>query len=129
MGKDIKCLSNFINSFITVSTKKNVVGAKIAKTVKEVNQHKHSKTCAKYGNTCRFNYPKPPAPHTIIVQPLIESDTKKRDKLLNKYSQAIHQVITVLENKEYLEEIMKDYDLDSETKEEHEMKREDRIRK
>ena len=29
---------------------------------------------------CRFNYPKPPAPFTMIVQPLVDTDSKKRDK-------------------------------------------------
>ena len=75
LEEDTTSLVNFVDAFITVTTNKQVVGEDVAKTVKEVNQHKHSKTCRKHGTNCRFNYPKPPAPHTIVVQPLVEPDS------------------------------------------------------
>ena len=72
LEEDTTSLVNFVDSFITVTTNKQVVGEDVAKTVKEVNQHKHSKTCRKHGTNCRFNYSRPPAPHTIVVQQLVE---------------------------------------------------------
>ena len=37
--------------------------------------HKHSKTCKKKGRAiCRFNFPLPPMPRTVILEPLSESD-------------------------------------------------------
>ena len=33
--------------------------------------HRHSKTCKKKGQEiCRFNFPLPPMPHTMILNPL-----------------------------------------------------------
>merc|ERR1712102_99344 len=71
---DIISLVNFINNFMTVCTHGKTVGEDVAKIAKEVNKHHHTKTCAKNGNGCRFHYPRPPAPHTIIVEPKKETD-------------------------------------------------------
>ena len=109
--EDTKCLAAFIDSFITVSTCEEKVGKDIATTVREVNQHRHSKTCRKYGGHCRFNYPRPPAPHTIIVQPVKESDTEKRSKILLESERTIGKVMKVLDDvetmKKFWEEIVK----------------------
>ena len=40
-----------------------------------MQRHKHSKTCKKKGRAiCRFNFPLPPMPRTVILEPLSESD-------------------------------------------------------
>ena len=40
-----------------------------------LQRHKHSKTCKKKGRAiCRFNFPLPPMPRTVILEPLSESD-------------------------------------------------------
>ena len=40
-----------------------------------LQRHKHSKTCKKKGRAiCRFNFPLPPMPRTMILEPLSESD-------------------------------------------------------
>ena len=98
--EDTKCLAAFVDSFITVSTCEKKVGKDIAATVREVNQHRHSKTCRKYGGRCRFNYPRPPAPHTIIVQPVVVSDPEKRNKILLESDRIIVKVMKVLEDEE-----------------------------
>ena len=99
---DTEVLATFVDTFITVSTSKGLVGEDIATTVKEVNQHKHTKTCRKYGGQCRFNYPRPPAPHTIIIQPVVESDTAKRNKIINDSYKIISQVMEVVNDKRRL---------------------------
>ena len=93
--EDTKCLANFVDLFITVSTCEKKVGKDIAATVREVNQHRHTKTCRKYGGHCRFNYPRPPSPHTIIVQPAVESDTEKRSKILLESDKIIGKFMQV----------------------------------
>ena len=105
LKEDTESLSNFVDSFITVSTCEGKVGEDIARTVKEVNQHRHSKTCRKYGGHCRFNYPRPPAPHTIVVQPVIESDIEKRRKILLESEKAIGKVMKVLEDEDSMEKL------------------------
>ena len=67
--KDERALKTFIDAFITVSTHKPTIGADVADIVREVNQHNHTKSCGKYSTKCRFNYPKPPSPYTIIAKP------------------------------------------------------------
>ena len=40
-----------------------------------LQRHKHSKTCKKKGRAiCRFNFPLPPMPRTMILEPLSEND-------------------------------------------------------
>ena len=40
-----------------------------------LQRHKHSKTCKKKGHAiCRFNFPLPPIPRTMILEPLSETD-------------------------------------------------------
>ena len=41
--------------------------------VKEVNVHKHTKSCMKRGNGCRFKFPRMPSEETIIAKPLDDS--------------------------------------------------------
>ena len=103
--KDIKSLIGFIDSFITVSTHGNTVGKDVAKIAKEVNEHHHTKTCAKKGDSCRFHYPKPPAPYTIIVQPNKESSMDWEQSRI-----IINQVMDVVSDTETIEKIMKEYD-------------------
>ena len=126
---DTEVLATFADTFITVSTSKGLVGEDIATTVKEVNQHKHTKTCRKYGGECRFNYPKPPAPHTIIVQPVVESDTTKRNKIINDSYKIIGQVMEVLNDKEKVKKVMDRFDKDSEIGDEISKNRIARIKK
>ena len=64
--EEIKVLTKFVDKFTTVSTHGPTVGEKIVKQVQEVNSHHHTKTCYKKGNFCRFGFPRPPAPYTII---------------------------------------------------------------
>ena len=112
--EDTDCLANFVDSFITVSTCNKKVGDDIAKTVKEVNQHRHSKTCRKYGGHCRFNYPRPPSPHTIIVQPATGDSAAKKKKLLES-QRIIEKVIEVLEDKENVTKVFEKYPKEEKT--------------
>ena len=125
---DMKCLVNFIDSFITVSTCESVVGKDVAKAAKEVNQHRHSKTCRKYGGICRFNYPKPPAPCTMIVQPLVDNDSKRRAKKLSDCHRIIASVMSVVDDEETIKKIMENYEKESEDINEYKKNREERTR-
>ena len=71
-------LTCFIDSFITVSLHSNSVGEDVARIAKTVNEHKCSRTCFKKGGFCRFHYPKPPSPHTIIVEPIKMTNQEKK---------------------------------------------------
>ena len=112
--EDTESLANFVDAYMTVSTSSALVGEEIAATAKEVNQHKHTVTCRKYGGKCRFNYPRPPAPHTIIVQPVVESDTAKRNKIINDSYKIIGQVMEVMNDQEKVKKVMDRFDKERE---------------
>ena len=43
-----------------------------------LQRHKHSKTCKKRGHAVyRFNFPLPPMPRTMILEPLSETDLEE----------------------------------------------------
>ena len=45
-----------------------------------LQRHKHSKTCKKRGHSiCRFNFPLPPMPKTMILEPLSETDLDENE--------------------------------------------------
>ena len=67
---ELNALVNFIDEFTTVSLHQNSVGKDVVKIASEVNVHNHTKTCNKYNNACRFNYPRFPTDKTIIAKPL-----------------------------------------------------------
>ena len=78
-------LPNLIDEFISVST--NTKDEDLNELVREVNTHKHSKSCQK-GNAkkddryCRFSFPKLPSNYTLVARPLSEETLGK--ELYNK---------------------------------------------
>jgi hypothetical protein len=64
--------------------------------VKQLQVHKHSQTCRKTGTgMCRFGFPKPPSPSTLIARELDDDDIDKAQRV--KQAQAILQAMhTVL---------------------------------
>ena len=107
-NQDTTCLRHFIDAFICVSTDEWKVGVDVSKIVKEVNQHHHTKTCRKRGSKCRFNYPKPPAPYTIIAQPVPEKDLGKRSQIVQAAAKTIQKVMDLLEKDSVITQIDKD---------------------
>ena len=82
--KDIKPLPGFTDEFTTVSIQENSVIKDVAKIAQEVNKHHHTKTCSKHDTTCRFGYPRFPAPYTIIVKPCHEESIEEKEETLTK---------------------------------------------
>ena len=119
-------LKNFIDCFVTVSTHGGTVGKDVAEIALQVQKHQHTKTCRKHGTECRFNFPKPPAPHTIIRIPV----KKENRSTYVEAQKLIQKVMDVVTNSEKVEEIMKSFDKDSEEAgTDHQEKRAARIKK
>ena len=53
--------------------------------VKELNIHKHTKSCQKGNNPCRFSFPRLPSNRTLISNPLSEEELGK-----TKYAEKLH---------------------------------------
>ena len=128
-GDDIRSLRRFIDEYTTVCIHENTVGKHVAKVAKEVNKHHHTKTCRKYDTTCRFSYPRLPAPYTIIVEPCKADTPAEKEKLLLKYRKVLQKVQCVIEEEDAIDKIMNEYDKQNETHEEFIANREARIRR
>ena len=103
--EDIKVLTTFIDEFSTVSTHEQTVGEKIVTQVKEVNTHHHTHTCYKKGNNCRFGFPRPPSPYTIISEVIIHTLywTKRVLFLLKK---VVYQKSTLFERSSNIKRVL-----------------------
>ena len=65
------------------------------KLVREVNVHKHTKSCQKGNDSCRFSFPRLPSKKTLISNPLSEEEISK-------------DVYSLLSNPPSLEELSKE---------------------
>ena len=120
--ENISVLTVFVDSFTTVSTHGPTVGNDVVKIVTEVNTHRHSLTCLKHGTDCRFNYPRPPAPHTIIAEPLENLEPAEERRILKKHKDIITAVLDAIEGSTIVEELMEKFDKGSEQAGEENMK-------
>ena len=120
-------LRNFIDEFTTVSLCEDEVGIEVASIAKEVNKHHHTKTCLKYSDHCRFNYPKYPIWFTIIAKPYDSTEFEEEMENMHHYTQILTRVKEVLEDEDVMKGIMDGYSKDQESKEEYEINRKKRI--
>ena len=109
----------FTDDYTTASIHENTVGREVARIESEVNRHHHTKTCRKHDTTCRFNYPRYPAPDTIIVTPCEGSSQEDIDADLARYRIVLRKVRDVLEDEEQMNKIMNQYKKQKETKKEY----------
>ena len=90
--REMKSVKHFIDEYTTVSIHGNTVGHEVARIAQEVNKHHHTKTCRKHDTTCRFRYPRFPAPYTIIVRP-VEGETQAiKDGKMAKHMNTLRKV-------------------------------------
>ena len=115
--KDYQLLVTLVDAFVTVSIHGPIVGDDVAKIAEQVNQHKHTSTCHKNGSSgCRFRYPRPPAPYTIISRPLPDNMPEKDKKEMRTFYNHILEVIKIFcENKESVAKVMSEFPKDLET--------------
>ena len=114
--KEELAVKHFIDEYTTVSNHEKTVGREVSKIVQEVNKHHHTKTCRKHDTTCRFKYPRYPAPETIIVKPCEGKNQKEIDEKLIKYRGILSKVGDVLEDEDQIMKILDRYDKQGETK-------------
>ena len=115
--RDFAVLKRLIEEFTSVSTHPAVVGQDVSNIVKEVNIHKHTRTCLKGGKTeCRFHFPRPPAPHCIIAQPLSPDMTYEERRATHKRNREIQvSVMKVLDNPDLIKKVFELFPIEEET--------------
>ncbi|CAB4033744.1 Hypothetical predicted protein, partial [Paramuricea clavata] len=92
-GKDSKeDITNFVDSYVSCKADSDDLTELI-----NLQRHKHSKTCKKRGNAvCRFNFPLPPMPRTMILEPLSETDLD--ENVADILKKALGQIRSLLDS-------------------------------
>ncbi|XP_071153640.1 uncharacterized protein [Mytilus edulis] len=83
---DDKEVCDFVDSYVTCDLPSESADPELHEIVSSVQQHskKHSKSCAKKGTECRFNFPRPPSTNTFISRsstqsgPSVQKPSKER---------------------------------------------------
>ena len=92
---------NFVDKYITCA---NDNSSDELKDLVNLQLHRHAKTCKKQGHKiCRFNFPLPPMPFTMILEPLIESWFEEEE--LKQIKQRSDDIKTLLDEMKYGENI------------------------
>ena len=75
-GKDCdEDIIKFVDSYVSCKTDSDDLSDLV-----NLQRHKHSKTCKKRGHPiCRFNFPLPPMPKTMILEPLSETNVDENE--------------------------------------------------
>ena len=98
-------------------------GIKIVQMVKEVQTHYHTKTCKKHSPDCRFGIPRFPIWKTMLSKPIEGESAEDISDRKIKHKEVLKAVLKVLEDKDEMAKIWKDYDKQSETREDYAMNR------
>ena len=105
--QDLAIVIRFVDIFSSVSLHPSNVGSRVAEIAKEVNKHKHTKTCRKYLTICRFKFPKLPSYKTVIARPPNKSLSLEDKKILeDKYDALLNKVKECLNNKDEINRIL-----------------------
>ncbi|VDI14436.1 Hypothetical predicted protein [Mytilus galloprovincialis] len=72
---DDKAVCDFVDSYVTCGLPSESADPELHEIVSSVQQHSksHSKSCAKKGTECRFNFPRPPSKNTFISRTSTQS--------------------------------------------------------
>ena len=104
-------------------------GIKIVTIAKETQTHHHTKTCKKHSPDCRFGIPRFPIWKTMLSKPIEGESAEEISDIRIKHKEVLKRVLAVLEDKEEMAKIWKDYDKQTETIEEYGVNRKQRILK
>ncbi|KAL9956638.1 hypothetical protein ACROYT_G038144 [Oculina patagonica] len=85
----------FVDSYVACKVDSNELGDLV-----NLQRHRHSRTCKKQGHKiCRFNFPLPPMPRTMILEPLYDEKEKCSEK------KNYEKISELLDNLKYDEEM------------------------
>ena len=93
-------LRNFIDRYVTCILPTPEEDEQMNKLVSELQRHTHSASCRKSGKKCRFNYPRPVAPLTVVASPPETDDPEEDKKLLESSLEIMTKVKEVMEKEE-----------------------------
>ena len=103
------------------------VGHKIIDIIKAVNNHNCTNPCEKYGDKCKYGFPRYPLKRTLVIDKNETFNEQKSDEeMVKNYSKILSDIEDVINDEEKVKIIMKKYKK-GDTAEEYEENRSKRI--
>ena len=96
-------VTGLIDDYISVSLESK--DESLNDVVRQVNTHKHTKSCQRGNKQCRFDFPKLPSEKTLIAKPLCEETLGKEkfEETLKKFRgilERVKQKLSIMNEKE-----------------------------
>ena len=87
------------------------IGKKIVRIIQEVNCHNCTGPCQKYGDKCKYGFPKYPLKETLVIDKneLLSEDDAPDEKDKKNFQEILSNIEDLLNNEEQLREIMSKY--------------------
>lgn len=97
---DEQTLQKFIDKHVTCVLPTCEEDTTLHTLVSELQRHTHSASCRKSGKKCRFNYPHPVAPMTVVADVPDTLDHPEETRLVEAAAETLAKVREVLEEEE-----------------------------
>ena len=97
------------------------LGKKLVEIIKSVNCHNCTRPCEKYGDKCKYGYPKLPLKKTLFIDKheLSSESTENEENKIKNYTKILVDVENIIEDEDKVREIMNRFEKGS-TEEEYE---------
>ena len=86
------------------------IGKKIIDIVKDVNCHNCTSPCEKYGDKCKYGYPKLPLKHTLVIDKNEKNKDNDKEEETKNYHKVLSDVEDLLNDKDKIKLIISKYD-------------------
>ena len=86
---------NFVDAHIST----NILD--LPKSLREAQRHRHRKSCKRRSRDCRFGFPRPPFPYTVVIRPLKTRNTTLT-KTHKKHRKKIDEALLTLQDDNHL---------------------------
>ena len=102
---DTKKICEFVDEYVSATIP--VEDDNLQNLVTELQRHSCSASCKKRGNSCRFNFPRPPSEETILARPEQTKDIDSEQKVIlrKQAHEILNRMKECMENHENLKDV------------------------
>ncbi len=93
-------IRDFIDTHVSCALPSEEQDDQLHTLLSQLQRHSHSATCRKSGKRCRFNYPHPIAPCTVVADCPDTGDPEKDKQMVERSAEVLNNVREVLEEEE-----------------------------
>ena len=80
--------------------------AQMSELLHLVQRHTHSVACRKHGNSCRFNFPRPPVKETMVFKPLESPPTPIEKEMYSKALTSVYEHLQDVDQQTSLDDVL-----------------------